>query len=127
MNDITKLKQILNRFYGKYGQHNFIYADTDSILVEGCDYCRNAHTCEELDNDNDLSYRSCGTVDTGFRMMFRTGDNRPTQLIIEQLRITGLNYNALKWELVGAFTPNYCPFCGRPLIENMKQKENKNV
>lgn len=120
MNDITKLKQILNRFYGKYTQHNFIYADTDSILVEDCDFCRNAHTCEELDNDNDLSYRSCGNVDTGFRMMFQTGDNRPTQLIIEQLRTTGLNHNALKWELVGTFTPNYCPFCGRPLIENIK-------
>ena len=125
---VNQLKTMLNRIYGRAMMANVqLYVDTDSLLDIDCDFCRNTHTCEELDNDNDLSYRSCGTVDTGFRMMFRTGDNRPTQLIIEQLRITGLNYNALKWELVGAFTPNYCPFCGRPLIENMKQKENKNV
>lgn len=127
MNAIIKLKQIINRLYGKIAQHNYIYVDTDSLLVSDCDYCRNAYTCDELSHDNDLSYMGCGTTDRLIRMMFRSGDKRPTQLIVEQLCITGINHQRLEWQLIAALTPNYCPFCGRPLFENMKQKENKNV
>ena len=50
-----RLKQIINRFYGKMSQHNFIYADTDSILYSDCDVAETTElisllakmTCEE--------------------------------------------------------------------------------
>lgn len=95
--------------------------------MKDCDFCRNAYTCDELYHGNDLSYISCGIVDKGFRMFFRSGGAATTELIVEQLWTKGLNHNKLEWELIGRFIPNYCPFCGRPLFENMKQKENKNV
>lgn len=38
MDDKIRLKQIINRFYGKMSQHNFIYADTDSLLYSDCDF-----------------------------------------------------------------------------------------
>lgn len=126
MNYITKLKRIINRFYGKYGQYNFIYGDTDSAIFVDCDFCRNANTCSELNHANDLSYMACGIADKGFRMLFSSGGKMKTELLVEQLCITGLNHDRLEWQLVARFIPNYCPFCGRPLFENMIQKENKN-
>lgn len=101
--------------------------DIVKLNVSDCDYCRNAYTCDELYHDNDLSYMGCGTTDSHIRMMFRSGGKRPTQLIVEQLCTTGINYQRLEWQLIAALTPKYCPFCGRPLFENMKQKESKNV
>lgn len=113
------IRRMHNSHYGKTGQYNSIYRD--------CDFCKNAHTDDELHHDDDLSYIACGDVDKGYRMLFRTGDNRPTKLIIEQFRPIGINFDVPNWELVGEFTPNYCPFCGRPLFENMLEKRIKHL
>lgn len=106
---------------------NFNYTDTDNIRIKiDCDYCRNANTCDELSHDNDLSFMSCGSTEKGIRMMFQSGDKRLTQLIVEELTPYGFKFDNLKWKLIATFTPNYCPFCGRPLVENIIQRRNKN-
>ncbi len=97
-------KQVLNYMYGK----GAYIADTQS----DCDFCRNAYTCDELNHDNDLCYKSCGeTIGQAVRMLFKTGDNRKTELIVEHNGRYG-------WETIAVLAPNNCPFCGRPLDEN---------
>lgn len=87
--------------------------------MKDCDFCRNAYTCDELDHDNDLSSISCGlTIGQGVRMMFTSGDNRRTELTVEHAGRYG-------WETIARLDPNYCPFCGRLLFENIvKRRQN---
>lgn len=89
--------------------------DIDKFTIgHDCDYCRNANTCEDLSHDNDLSYKSCGIVDNKTRMYFKTGDNSVTQILVEIDTPFGR-------DLIGRLIPNYCPFCGRMLVENIKK------
>lgn len=79
--------------------------------MKDCTYCKNAHTDERLTNDTDLSYMSIGDPDyeDGYRAYLRTGDNRPTALLVEK-----------KNDLIWAYYPYFCPNCGRVLKENEK-------
>lgn len=118
----NQLKTALNRIYGRTMMSTAkLYVDTDSILDIDCDFCRNANTCPELTPPyNDLSYMSCGLVWDDVRMLFRSGNNLKTKLLVEK-------WDGKQWEILGELAPNYCPFCGRPLFENIIPKENKNV
>lgn len=82
----------------------------------GCRLCANAHTDPELDSDNDLSYISVGTSDSGYRMLFRSGDSRPTELLFEKW------FEKSGWHLIGYYQSQYCPNCGRRLKENKEPK-----
>lgn len=81
----------------------------------GCFMCTNAHTDPELTSNDDLSYITIGNSLPKKRMMFRTGDGRTTQIITEEF-----NEESGCWQLVGFYRPNFCPHCGRELIENRK-------
>ena len=88
--------------------------------MKDCDFCRNAHTCDELSHNNDLSYMSCGwTIGQAVRMLFRSGDKRNTELMVE-------HYGRYGWETIATLTPHYCPFCGRKLLENKLKGDNHN-
>lgn len=79
-----------------------------------CNYCRNANTCEDLNHGNDLSYKTCGLVECGARLFFKTGNAQVTELFVETYRNNRL-------EVIARLVPNYCPFCGRELVENTKK------
>lgn len=81
----------------------------------GCFMCTNAHTDPDLNSDNDLSYITIGKCDPKRRIMFRSGDGRTTQIIVEEF-----NEKSGCWEFVGFYRPKFCPNCGRELIENRK-------
>lgn len=81
-----------------------------------CGMCDNAYTNPELTHYNDLSCFSLGKFESGKRMMFRSGDHRPTELIIEELKEDRC------WHLIGKYIPKCCPNCGRELIENRRYK-----
>lgn len=83
-----------------------------------CRMCDNAHTNPELHSDNDLSYISIGRGDNSHRMFIRSGDDRPTEILFEEL------YDNAGWELVGYYQPKYCPNCGRELMENQKKRSD---
>lgn len=84
-----------------------------------CGYCLNATTDPELTHDNDLSYRSIGKSDPGMRIMFKSGDAKPTEIIFE------LRDNKLfRWVTNAYYIPKYCPECGRKLLENERWLNN---
>lgn len=75
-----------------------------------CGYCLNAHFCDELTHDDDLSYHGLFLRDSTFRVFFRSGDKRKTGFVFEA-------WDGHFYE-IGSFYPNFCPFCGRELVEN---------
>lgn len=79
-----------------------------------CKMCDNAVTNPELTRDNDLSYICVGNFDNNHRMMMKTGDGKPTELLIEKHTTGG-------WVLIGYYRPKHCPECGRELIENQRR------
>lgn len=79
-----------------------------------CRMCVNAATEEELTPDDDLSYIGIGECEDGLRMMFRTGDGKPTEILVERF------HEKHGWQTVGLYRPAYCPNCGRLLVENLK-------
>ena len=90
------------------------YLEENGVVVSspGCHYCDNAMTVPELGSDEDLSYKSVGDCANQVRILFRTGDRKPTALLFERWRE---NYG---WETIGDYIPNFCPECGRKLFEN---------
>ena len=112
----NQLKTMLNRIYGRAMLETVkLYVDTDSLLDIDCDFCRNANTCPELSYDNDLSYKQCGIACDGVRILFRSGANLTTKILVEK-------WDGKQWKILGELIPICCPFCGRPLFENMKAK-----
>ena len=81
-----------------------------------CRFCANAHTDPGLDSDNDLSYMGIGESGKGYRILFRSGDGRPTELLFEKW------HEQSGWHSVGWYQPQYCPNCGRELTENKTLK-----
>lgn len=80
-----------------------------------CKMCLNAHVDPELTNDNDLSCFTIGKCTDSYRLMFRSGDGRPTGILFEEWnRDRG-------WHTLGFYWPNFCPNCGRRLTENEKK------
>lgn len=90
------------------------YLEENGVVVSspGCHYCDNAATVPELSSDEDLSYKGIGRCDNQVRILFRTGDRKPTALLFERWRE---NYG---WETIGDYIPKFCPECGRKLVEN---------
>lgn len=79
-----------------------------------CKMCLNATVDGDLRHDNDLSYIGIGDCNPGLRMMFKTGDGRPTEIVVERWD------SVCGWNTVGVYRPAYCPNCGRLLVENLK-------
>lgn len=82
-----------------------------------CRFCINAYIDDELEDDKDLSYSSLGECESGYRIFFRTGDRRPTELLVQKY------HKEVGWCSIGHYQPQYCPNCGRKLIENKAPKE----
>jgi hypothetical protein len=81
--------------------------------VNYCKYCCNAYVEPALDIDNDLGYRSVGdSVTDGYSMFIRSGDDKPTAIIVSH----GSN-DIIYYKM------RYCPNCGRYLFENEKGKK----
>lgn len=49
-----------------------------------CHVCCNAIVEPELTSDNDLSYTGVGQIAKGYGLHIRTGDGRPTALIVSK-------------------------------------------
>lgn len=79
-----------------------------------CKMCVNASVDGELNHDNDLSYIGIGSCEKGLRLLFKTGDGKPTEILVERWD------DKHGWQTVGFYRPAYCPNCGRPLVENLK-------
>ena len=90
------------------------YLEENGVVVSspGCDFCNNAAIDPELTPDNDLSYVSVGKCLNQVRILFRSGDRKPTALLFEKW---GENYG---WTTIGDYIPKFCPECGRKLVEN---------
>lgn len=86
-------------------------SEPESIIP--CGMCDNAFVNPELRPDNDLSYFTLGDSVDGKRMMFRSGDGKPVQIIVEEF-----DRKSMQWGLIGYYTPKFCPNCGRKLVEN---------
>lgn len=79
-----------------------------------CHVCCNATVEPELTSDNDLSYISVGETTEGYGMHIRSGDGKPTVLIVSKWEESlGRNID------VGIYKMKFCPECGRRLIENV--------
>lgn len=85
--------------------------------IKACRMCFNAHTDPELNSDNDLSYIGIGECEKGFRMLLRSGDGRPTAILVEKW------FDGTGWMTIGYYQPQYCPNCGRELKENAPHKK----
>lgn len=83
-----------------------------------CKFCCNAVVEPELTPDNDLSYHTIGETDNGFNMYFRSGGNRPTVIEVSQW-----NQQQKQNFDIGVYKMNFCPECGRKLIENVACKK----
>lgn len=82
-----------------------------------CNYCHaycNATVEPELTSDNDLSYISVGETAKGYGLYIRSGDGKPTVLVVSKWKEDiGCNVD------IGVYKMNFCPECGRMLIENI--------
>ncbi len=82
-----------------------------------CRVCCNAAVEPELTPNNDLSYVSVGKVEKGYGLHIRSGDSKPTALVISKWEESlGRNVD------IGVYKMNYCPECGRRLIENVNKR-----
>ncbi len=84
-----------------------------------CDMCLNAHVDPDLTSDNDLSFFSIGRCEKSYRLVYRSGDGKPTSILAERW-----NIRRCCWEEIGFYHPKFCPNCGRRLTENgLKEKD----
>lgn len=90
------------------------YLEENGVVVSssGCHLCNNAAIDPELTHDNDLSYMSVGKCLNQVRILFRSGDRKPTALLFEKWR------EGYGWATIGDYIPKFCPECGRKLVEN---------
>lgn len=72
-----------------------------------CKFCCNAYVEPALDTDNDLGYCSVGDSADGYSMFIRSGDGRPTAIVVSHGSEDVIYYKM-----------RYCPNCGRRLFEN---------
>lgn len=72
-----------------------------------CRYCLTSAVCDELTDDNDLSYTPLGCHNTS-TLYICSGGGRGVYLIFESTdRKSG-----------GIYRPKFCPECGRRITEN---------
>ena len=72
-----------------------------------CEFCYNAYVEPDLDSDNELSYSPVGNPVDGYSMFIRSGDGRPTAIVVSHG-----SENVIYYKM------RYCPNCGRRLFEN---------
>lgn len=82
-----------------------------------CRMCDNAYINPLLCDDDDLSYVSVGDFAEKRRMMIRSGDRKPVEIIVEEFD------DKSGWHLVGDYRPNFCPNCGRDLRMDYTKRE----
>lgn len=82
-------------------------------MKQPCHMCNSAFVDDELTSSNDLSYYSIGKSYDNHRMLIRSGAGKPVTVLVEQY-----DEKSASWILVGYYKPNYCPNCGRELVEN---------
>ena len=75
-----------------------------------CHICMNAKVCPDLDDQHDLSYYGVGVCDQNFRILIKSGNRRPTEILFEEHR-------GSEWKTIGFYEPKYCPNCGREITE----------
>lgn len=80
-----------------------------------CKMCLNAHVDPDLTSDNDFSFFGVGECERSYRLAFRTGDGRPTGILVECYD------RGIGWNTIGFYWPKFCPNCGRRLTENEKK------
>ena len=79
-----------------------------------CHVCCNSTVEPELTSDNDLSYISVDETAKGYGLYIRSGDGKPTILVVSKWKEDiGRNVD------IGVYKMNFCPECGRRLIENI--------
>ena len=82
-----------------------------------CGMCDNARINPRLADDNDLSYFSVGDFAQKRRMMIRSGDGKPVEMLVEEFS------EKSGWHLVGSYRPSFCPNCGRDLRNDYVKKK----
>ena len=81
--------------------------------ISACHMCLSADIDPELTSSNDLSYVGVGSCENGYRLMLKSGAGKPTEIEVEQF-----SQQDREWHLIGFYRPQYCPNCGRKLINN---------
>lgn len=87
-----------------------------SSVFKPCRMCLNARVDSELTDYNDFSASPVGKCADDYRVMIESGFGKPVRISFEHLDSV--------WRLVGAYLPNFCPNCGRPLVEYETKKCN---
>ena len=77
-----------------------------------CKMCDNAWVNPRLRNDDDLRYVTIGDFAEKRRMMIRSGDSKPVEILVEEFSEKG------GWGLVGFYRPKFCSECGRDLRQD---------
>ena len=80
--------------------------------MKACIMCNNAKIDNKLTNENDYSAISIGKSVDNFRLMLCSGWGKPLRIEVEAWD------DKAKWHKIGEYNPNYCPNCGRKIIEN---------
>lgn len=75
-----------------------------------CRFCLNARVCDDLTDDNDLSFLVSDLMSCydGVGMWIVSGNGEPVHLDVER-RIDG------RWVTIASYRPKFCPECGRNL------------
>ena len=90
--------------------------------MKACGMCNNAFTDPDLNSDNDLSFFGIGECEKGYRLLLRSGDGRPVEILVERWS------DVAGWQTIGYYRPKCCPNCGRELKENAAlQKRTPNA
>lgn len=82
------------------------------VKMKPCYMCNNARIDEDLEDYNDYSCISIGSVDRYYRFMLCSGWAKPLRIELEHW-----NNNTMRWSLIGIYYPKYCPNCGRKIEE----------
>lgn len=84
----------------------------DFDVKEPCYMCNNALVDNDLSYDTDMSACSIGKcIDSKLRLMLCSGNRKPTRIELESWT------ELYGWRKIGEYQPNFCPNCGRKLIE----------
>lgn len=78
--------------------------------MQPCHMCNNARVDSELTDQDDLSYHMLDNSCRGYRIMIGAGDGKPVRFLFEKRE-------GDQWSTVSTYKPQYCPNCGRELLE----------
>ena len=83
-------------------------------MIKACRMCYNARIDGVLTDENDYSACSIGKITKGYRLMLVSGMGKPLRIEVEKWD------DRIGWHKIGEYEPNYCPNCGRKIIEYNK-------